>query len=173
LSQAAPQPDSGAADETRKKALKKALGLLKHRDRSVTEMSDRLSIDFPPEAVSSVVSELVEIDYINDRRLARQLINESVNRRHHGPRRVRHELQKKGINPADHDDLLAECMKPEAITASALAATQAHFRGREPANDDRTLRRLAGYLGRRGFPDATIRAMVQRIRQGGLWDHPE
>ena len=168
MSQAAPQSDPGAADNARKKALQKALVLLKHRDRSVVEMTDRLTADFPPEAVESVLTELLELGYIDDRRLAQQLINESVNRRHHGPRRVRHELQKKGINPADHDDLLAECMEPETVKAAALAATQAHFRGREPNSDDTTLRRLAGYLGRRGFSDATIRAMVQRIRQGGL-----
>jgi len=166
-----PEPEAFASQ--RKSALGKAITLLKYRDRAVAEMQRRLGERFDDNVVEAVVTELCQLGYLNDRNLAQRLVTEAITVRHHGPRRIRADLKRLGIEATDYQQAMDEHCTPEQTAESALAASRAHCGGKNPGSDERSQRRLAGYLGRRGFPDATIRAMVQRIRQGDLWDHPE
>jgi len=167
----APQPEDPARQ--RKSALSKAFTLLKHRDRAVAEMRRRLAERFDAEVVELVVAELCEQGYLNDQNLAERLVEGAIKRRHHGPQRIRNDLYRLGIDPDDYRQAMDTFCTPEQVEAAALAASRAHFRGKKPDSDEGSRRRLAGYLGRRGFPEAVIHAMVRRIRQGDLWDHPE
>ncbi|MBI5137804.1 MAG: RecX family transcriptional regulator [Nitrospirae bacterium] len=149
-----------------------ALTLLARRDRSRRELRERLAARFPDTDLEPLLDELTRLGYLDDRRLARRLAEELATRRHHGPRRLRHELARRGLDA----ERVAEAVAPHAgadrVREQALAATRAYLKGRSP-DDDATLRRLAGYLGRRGFPEGAIRAMVHLIRQGSVWDNPQ
>lgn len=146
-----------------------AYRLLARRDRSRRELTERLSLKFPPAAVAAVVDDLVRDGYVDDARLARRLAESWARERNFGPLRIRHELMRRGLAP-----LSDAAPDPEAVHAAALRAARRHLASRSAADPDdpRTVRRLAGYLERRGFSGATIRAIVRLTRQGDLWSDP-
>ncbi len=151
-------------------ALKAALTRLNRRDYACLELADKLAARFPEDAVERVIAKLTEQGYLNDRQLAEQLIEDGTHRRHHGPRRIRHDLHKRKIPHTAYDDALVPYGEQETVRATARAATVDFFKGKPPCGDIATCRRLAGFLGRRGFPEGTIHAMVQRVREGHLDD---
>jgi len=144
-----------------------AFRLLARRDRSKKEIRERLSLKHPPAAVAAVVDDLVRDGYLDDARLAHRLAERWAGERNFGPMRIRHELTRRGLAPLE--DLASD---PDAVQAAALRAARRCLSGRTgqaDPNDPRTVRRLAGYLERRGFSGATIRAIVRLTRQGELW----
>jgi len=154
--------------KTLSKARAAALRLLAHRDRATRELADRLLERFPQDIVDTVMAQVTGLGYLNDERLAERLVEELIDRRHFGPRRIRQELKKRKLSPEAMALGLAATDDRELVRDTARAATRAFFKGRPPAADPGTQRRLAGYLGRRGFSDATIRDMLADIRQANL-----
>jgi regulatory protein len=154
-------------DATLRAARAAAYRLLAGRDRSRRELTDRLALKHPKAAVAAVVQDLVRDGYLDDERLARHLAERWAAERNFGPRRVAHELARRGLAPLA--DLRPD---PEAVQATAVRAARRCLAGTADVADPRTVRRLAGYLERRGFSGATIRAIVRRTRQGTLWSDP-
>jgi regulatory protein len=146
-----------------------AYRLLARRDRSKSELARRLSLKFPEAAVAAVIDELARDGYLDDARLALRLAESWAQERNFGPRRIRHELMRRGLAPLSDAE-----PDPDAVHAAALRAARRHLASRTAADPDdpRTVRRLAGYLERRGFSGATIRAIVRLTRQGELWSDP-
>jgi regulatory protein len=160
-------PPADAPTPARPEALRltraAAFRLLARRDRSRSELQSRLAARFPADLADRVVDELTQAGYLDDARLAKRLAERLADERGFGPARVRHELLRRGLPPE-----AAPPPDPEAVRAAALQAARRYLADRAP--DDRTLRRLAGHLERRGFPAADIRAIVRGSREGRLWD---
>ncbi len=146
------------------------MNMLGRRDYGCRELADRLARRFPEDAVQEAIDKLIEYGYLDDKRLAERLVEDAVNRRHHGPRRIRHDLTRRKIPPAAYRDALDRYSDRDIVDAAARAAAIAFFKGRPPTADPVSCRRLAGFLGRRGFADGTIHAMLHLLRQGELDD---
>ncbi len=166
-------PEPADPEAARKGALSKAMNMLGRRDYSCQELADRLADRFPEDAIQAAIDKLTEYGYLNDQRLAERLIDDAVNRRHHGPRRIRHDLIRRKIPAAAYQDALERYSDRDIVEAAARAAAIAFFKGRPPTADAVSCRRLAGFLGRRGFADGTIHAMLHLVRQGALDDHSD
>jgi len=161
-----PEPP-GKPPEPLQGARAAAYRLLARRDRSEIELRQRLALKFPPAAVAAVLADLVRDGYVDDERLARRLSEIWAAQRNFGPMRIRHELKRRGLAP-----LADAAPDPEAVQAAAVRAARRCLSARADVADPRTVRRLAGYLERRGFSGATIRAIVRLTRQGELWSDP-
>jgi regulatory protein len=156
-----------APDDNLRAARAAAYRLLARRDRSRRELAERLSLKFPKAAVAAVVGGLAADGLLDDDRLARRLAERWAAERNFGPRRIRLELARRGLAPVS--DLGTD---PDAVRAAAVRAARRHLKAGAEPGDPRTVRRLAGYLERRGFSGADIRAIVRLTRQGELWSDP-
>jgi regulatory protein len=145
----------------------RALGLLGVRDRSATEIANRLRMaGFAPDIVEATVRWLRELDYIDDRRFSERYVNEK-SRSGWGGRRIRAELLRKGVDRALVDEALALHMDdPEAESArmeDLLALVRKRF-GRQWSEDRRAAeRRLSAFLVRRGYDWDTVASVVRRM----------
>lgn len=164
--------DSAEPSRMHRRAMSAAYRLLAVRDRSILELSERLLARFSEDIVDQVVQKLAGFGYLDDQALAERLTENWIDQRHFGPRRLRHELFRRKFSAQITDSALEKHVVPERIKQAALRAARACLKTGGGHLDDRAARRLAGYLGRRGFMESTIRDMVHLARQGRLWDDP-
>jgi regulatory protein len=134
--------------------------LLKYRQRSVKEISQRLkNKKFPEEVISRTIEFLRGKKFLDDDLFARAWIKERL-ARYIGPRRLKQELKLKGITERVIEDNLkgAREFYSEPDTVRELVAKRS---ARLKDLDPRTAkRRIYGYLLRRGFsPESAIDAL--------------
>jgi len=80
------------------KAMNAAYRLLAYRDRSVTEIRERLKQkEFQPAVIGSVVEELTSLGYLDDEKFARSWAGSLARNKKVGPRYILNALAKKGI----------------------------------------------------------------------------
>ncbi|MDD3928034.1 MAG: regulatory protein RecX, partial [bacterium] len=96
---------SGKPDDALAAAYEAALVLLTYRDRSLSEMRDRLKRkSYEPDVVEAVIDRLIDENLLDDERFMRSVIRAGMGGRPAGRRRLRYELKKKGIA----DELVSE-----------------------------------------------------------------
>ena len=135
----------------------RALGLLARREHSARELRTKLAArGHATDEAGDAVDRLQQQDYQNDARFAASIARQRSSQGY-GPRRIRAELKSHG---------LAEAAIREAIAAldgdwNAAAAAQLRRRYGAKAPADRGERAArAGFLLRRGFDPATVRAVT-------------
>ena len=159
-SKQAPDPSSRSA------AYRAAIRLLEHRDRSIKDLQRRLeSRGYDASTVSDTIDRLRREGFLDDRRFAERYVESVRAGRGHGSHRLRAELVRKGV---DRDLALAATNldpEQEADLARELAKKRA---AGLPAGLSRevAMRRLAGFLGRKGFPAETVWAAARHAIEG-------
>lgn len=156
-------PEAEAALE---KAQRRALLLLEHRERSHSEMEQRLlRAGFEAEVVSRVLEWLSGLCYLDDARFARSYVA-SKRRTGWGPVRIRRELILKGVPGELIEAALREGGEqgegvegPSEAEAALVSTLTWRFAGKSGEDQRAARRRAAAYLARRGheWPD------IQRI----------
>ncbi len=147
---------TGSQDPYRK-ALNSALRILAQRDHSETELSRKLGRKgFEEGVIRLVVHECRKLNYLDDQRTARQLVDQ-LKRKGWGLRRIRCEMVKKGLAGSEHAGLMRECLPPAEELALALQVIdkRASAFDREPDAERRKLR-IQRFLRARGFSDTVI-----------------
>jgi len=146
------------------KALKYALKILGYRDRSMSEMRQKLiGKGFPEQVVERTLAYLEAKAFIDDRRLAELLKRDAVERRHFGAQGVRGYLLRRGI-AKDVADVIAETDNGYLDVAMQFAEKKLRSMGHL---DGVTIkRRLWGLLARRGFTPDEMRQVLKKIGQG-------
>lgn len=150
------------------RARDRALRLLASRDRSRHEVEDRLkAAGFSTDVVSGTVAWLLSLGYLDDERFAARYSALRLSGGC-GPRRVRSELVRKGVEQRLVDQVL-RATDEEAQTAEGLEAALALARrrfgeqfGRDPST---AARRLAGFLARRGYDWDVITAVAHMLHE--------
>ena len=149
-----------SAEEERHAALKKAMDLLLYRDRSTAELTGRLrEAGFREEVVETAINSVSSYGYLNDRRFAETFAATRAGRMSRVA--ISLELKKKGVDDiiirevlegitTDEGDLVYEMLKKRAGALHPL--------------DDRELRRITGYLARKGFSSGDIWRAVRRYQ---------
>ncbi len=147
-----------------KKARSRVLRLLGYRARSAREVADYLARKgFNANVADTVLNEMLEYGYLDDRKFASDLISYRKSGGH-GLKKVRYELQVKGVDRQIIDQLTAEMFDPE----DDLCRIRELLARREPYNgqvDHRWVNRQAAYLKRRGFQDGLI---FKALKEYGL-----
>lgn len=177
----------GSDDEAVREARDDALRLLSHRARSVSEMRNRLRRKGHDEGrVEAVVQWLLERDYLDDRAFARQFVSERLRRRPRGPFALVQELRKRGVERSLAESVVENVMDEEGVDEGAVArsaadgwlrrqsgSVRAALAAGSSSDDGRSaVRRLYGYLERKGFSREVVRTTVDRLRDDLRSDRP-
>jgi len=151
------RPASGAT------AHERALRLLTRRPLSEAEL--RLALaragHGPPE-IEAETARLREAGYLDDRRLAEQVLRAHA-RRGHGPRRAREELERRGVTPETIRAAGAELQQEPGLDRAAdlRARLQDWLAAERRPLDDRGLRRVYNRLLRAGFEELDVNAALE------------
>jgi len=142
-------------EPTFQKALGLALRNLRQHDLTSQQVSDKLlKANVEPATVTQVIEWLTSRGFISERRLTESLLLNSRWTRDKGDALLREKLLQKGVPDAVIDEVLAEVpLAPEL--ERALEVLRAKFRG------ERSPRRVAGFLERKGFAEETIEQVLE------------
>ena len=147
-----PQKRSKRSASTPRKV---AMDLLARREHSRLELLHKLARRFgdrePGEELEVAIDTLATEGLQSDERFALSLTRERLHRGH-GPRRIRVDLQQRGVDDALIDTALAEVPAEEGTTWAGQARLVLAKRfGDEPARDFPERARRLRFLDRRGF----------------------
>lgn len=152
-----------------REARRKALRLLEHMDRTEKGLRDRLiQGGFSEEAAEDAVAYVKDYGYINDYRYA---LNYILYRIHSKSRqKIFQELQQKGISRDVVSEAWEEASDLEEPDETSLLRT-AIEKKYSPGDtlDDKAMRRLYGYLQRRGFRMGDITAVLDEMGISREW----
>ena len=149
--------------EQQREARKKALRLLEHMDRTEKGLTDRLlRAGFSEVLAEDAVSYVKDYGYINDRRYA---LNYIMYRIHDKSRqKIFQELSGKGIDRQTIQDAWEEAEELETPDERALLCQMIEKKYEPGAElDEREMRRLYGYLARRGFRSGDIFSVLEEM----------
>ena len=149
--------------QEQQQARRKALRLLEHMDRTEQGLTDRLrQAGFSEEAAEDAVSYVREFGYINDERYA---FNYIMYRIHDKSRqKIFQELQQKGVDRQTIQSAWEEAEELETPDERALLCQMIEKKYEPGAElDEREMRRLYGYLARRGFRSGDIFSVLEEM----------
>ena len=149
--------------EEQKSARRKAMLLLEHMDRTEKGLSDRLrQAGFSAEAVEDAMNYVRSYGYLNDLRYAENYISFRINSK--SRQKILQELAGKGI---DRETALsawesaAEVETPDEL--AVLRSTVLKKYQEETVLDENAMRRLQGFLLRRGFSYGDISHVLDEM----------
>ncbi|AYL39048.1 recombination regulator RecX [Streptomyces sp. PDY-4] len=179
----APAADGGASSSSRaereeppadpvERARAICLRLLTGTPRTRKQLADALrKREIPDEAAEEVLSRFEEVGLIDDGAFA----DAWVESRHHGRglarRALARELRTKGVDPTLIDAAVSQLdSEQEEATARELIARK--VRATRGLDRDKRLRRLAGMLARKGYPEGlALRVVRQALEEEGEDTH--
>ncbi|MGH7369846.1 MAG: regulatory protein RecX [Candidatus Methylomirabilaceae bacterium] len=138
--------------------------LLTTRDRARSDLSRRLiALGYARAEVTAVLDSLIEQGYLNDRRFAAAWARGRLQTKPMGARRLRQELEAKGIEGHLVREVLKEVYEDgeEAAARRAVAANASRVGRRVEGSGPG---RMARYLERRGFSTELIWRLVREGR---------
>jgi regulatory protein len=167
-------PDSSRAEqelspqEPAERARAICLRLLTGTPRTRKQLADALEKrEIPEDVAEEVLSRFEDVGLINDAAFA----DAWVESRHHGRglarRALARELRTKGVDAALIDEAVGQLdSDQEEATARELVARK--LRATRGLERDRRLRRLAGMLARKGYPEGlALRVVKQALEEEG------
>ncbi|WP_055694783.1 recombination regulator RecX [Streptomyces prasinopilosus] len=144
------------------------LRLLTGTPRTRKQLADALrKREIPDEAAEEVLSRFEEVGLINDSAFA----DAWVESRHHGRglarRALAQELRTKGVDSTLIDAAVSQ-LDPEQEEATARELVARKLRSTRGLDRDKRLRRLAGMLARKGYPEGlALRVVRQALEEEG------
>jgi regulatory protein len=147
------------------KAFQTALRFLEARPRSIAEIRERLRRkEFAAEAIDGAVERLSALGLVDDASFARFWVENRQACRPRGVSALRDELRRKGIAR----DVVATVLSDDTLTGDeaerAMTLARAALRKYAGAPDQATfMRRLGGYLQRRGFGFEVARPILDQL----------
>jgi regulatory protein len=165
-------------DELRWRARNTALGFLAHRPRSRAETQRRLQrAAFPPKIVHACLDQLAADGLLDDGAFADAFVRDRLHLRPRGPARLEQELRGRGVGGAEAEAAVARGLADAGVSDESLAIEAAlkWLRGkgarerdalvsaRFGPDRDSALRRLIGFLKRRGFGGEAVRSALAAV----------
>lgn len=149
-------------------AKRRALNMLSAKSYTAKTLTRRLAEKTDGEAAQAAVSRMEELGLIDDADYALRCARDLFHLRGFAPRRIRHELQKRGIS-SELCALALEELEPDCGDLSERAADL--LRARFGAlKSDADLRRAAMLLERCGYAYADIQSALRAVSEAELED---
>jgi len=145
----------------------KALRLIALRARTRAEIKRALSeMGLDAQMREGIVGELEEEGFIDDVRYAREFVRAKAEVRFMGPHRLRRDLSQRGVARTIVDEAIAETLGGESQEELARALVERRLGG-APV-DEKTVRRMAGLLRRKGYDYEIVnRIAYELLRRAG------
>lgn len=152
------------------RAVERAMRWLKVRDRSAAELHERLlAAKFAPEVVERAVIDLKRRGLVDDSRLASAVAESLARRGAVGEALLRQKFAARKLSGADAESVLTTSAgNGDDAVAIALTRAAALRRSQPTLTKAALARRIAAWLGRRGFDDET--AQTAAAQAAGLDD---
>jgi len=143
-----------------------AYRLLAMRDRTEHEIRAALAAEGirTPEVVGDIVETLRRQGYLDDRRLAAGFMRFAARHRPGGPHLARRKLRKAGVSEEIIEEEIREALPPERERELAEALAVKKLRGAK--SREQAVRRVHGFLARRGFSESVVRGICSKILKG-------
>ena len=142
-------------------AIRKAMKLLLHKNRSEYELRSRLKEGgFADQAVEEAIDYVSSFGYLNDRRYAEAYAASYADKKSRAA--IRAGLQEKRVDEQLISEVLSELPSDETVLMRRLLQARA---GEPHRLEDAEFRRLAGYLGRRGFGTSDIMKVLRAYQE--------
>lgn len=152
------------SDDATGRARKAALRYLGYRDRSVYEMRRYLAgKEYPDPVMADTVDWLTSLGYLDDERFARQFAQYRIDCKKMGRFRLRHELANRGIEESLLDRVLDEVFSNVSEMDLARECAEKKMMVWKGLPEQTVKRRLAGFLGRKGFNAETVYRTVNEL----------
>jgi regulatory protein len=154
--------ESLPADVEYDRALDKALKLLTVRSRSRSELGDRLGrAGFSGEVIEKVDARLNELGLVDDLAFAKEWASQAIAGRGLSSQRIQRELATRGVPEAVTEEALPYGPGGDFDRALGLARRRVLTYGGLPKPT--AYRRLAGFLGQRGYEEDLIEEVCSRV----------
>lgn len=151
-------PDSEA-----ERAREIALRYLTSAARSRQQVAQKLTAaDIAPETITEVLNRFEEVGLLDDQAFADMLVRTRQQERGLARRGLAHELQRYGIEGETAQQALAQ-IDDEAEVLAARSLVERRLAGMSGLDHQRRRRRLAGLLGRRGYPPGVARRVIDEV----------
>jgi len=153
------KPDISTGDY--QKTFNSALRILTGRDHSKYELTQKLEQrGFTALDIEKAVSECERFDYINDERTSRVYIRQLI-LKGYGEKRIRHEMNKKGLNGERIENILCETVAEIGELEGAERILDKNLKRFERESDPKKRRdKIYRFLHARGFSQDTIRKLI-------------
>ncbi len=147
-----------------RKALNTALRILTRRDHSKHELSQKLKArGYTGEVIGKVISECERFGYINDERTAQVFIRQ-LHKKGYGLRRIRFELNSKGLGGNHVQGILAKSISEADECQGARKIYQKHAKRFDREKDIlKRKEKIYRFLHGRGFSNAVISEVISKI----------
>lgn len=148
--------------EEQSKAINYALNLLSYRQRSEKEIQDALRRKgYEDIFIEKAIDYCKDNKYIDDLSFAKSYIKDKVSLSKYGSKRIKYELQNKGISR----EIISRTLKIDDDVEYESALNLASKRLGNYKDDDynSTYRKLSGYLQRRGYPFDVISKVLRQL----------
>jgi regulatory protein len=151
-------------DTIYRNALNSALLILARRDHSVVELTRKLARrGYEEETVQRVVAECGRLNYLDDRHVADQLIGR-MQRKGLGMRRIRHELEKRGVGEHHAEAQLRARVAPADERFLALRVALKKWKALAGETEaQKKMVKLQRFLRYRGFSDSLIIELLKEM----------
>ena len=133
------------------------------RARTRHELAEALAAKEVPEDVADMVLDRMEaVGLVDDATFARDWVESRQQRRHLSKSALRRELQTKGVDREQIDEVVAGVGSEDELEAALALATK-KFSTMAGLGRDVQYRRLAGALARRGFSGGVVSTVIGQV----------
>lgn len=152
-----------ADSEECRRARRKAMQLLEHMDRTERGLTERLGhAGFSGEAVQDAVAYVKSFGYIDDARYAQHYISYRLGIK--SRQKLLQELMHKGVDRQTAQEAWEEAVQNEEPDERAIIRRIVEKKYRPGSElDEKEMRRLYGFLARRGFCGSDISAVLEEM----------
>ena len=156
-------PAARISEDSYRKAFNTALRLLARREHSKFELAQKLrQRDFDSAVIEKVFLECERLNYLDDDRTARVLI-EQLSRRGYGAKRILAELKRKGISGGHIAGLLNEIVSDDSERENAeRVLTKNINRFDREVDGQKRKAKIYRFLFARGFSNETIAEIMKK-----------
>jgi regulatory protein len=152
-------------------AMDRAVHYLSYRSRTCTEVRRYLGKHGLRRHADAAIARCVELGYLDDDVYAQAFVRERIRLKPRGRPRLVSELLARGVDRDTAEGAVEAALAEEGVTEAALMRDVALRRlgALRRLDPPAARRRLASFLGRRGFQSGSIRDLVQEL----LPDEPD
>ncbi|GEO09720.1 regulatory protein RecX [Segetibacter aerophilus] len=151
---------------TKEEALKKIKNYCAYQERSHNEVKEKLySFGLYKVQTEEILSILIEENYLNEERFAKQFAGGKFRMKQWGRRKIQYELQQKGVNKVNIKLGLKEIEEEQYLSVLQKLASK---KWKELSGQQYLVRqaRTTGYLLQKGYEPSLISNVISSISKG-------
>ena len=147
--------------DIREKALQKALHYINYQPRTAFEVTEKLiKLGFEVDVVESILNELIEKKYVNDREFAENWVTSRCRSKPRSHKMIHYELKKKSIPDPIIQEALGSLPDDEEL---AIELGKKYLRRYAKLDENDFSKKMTGILARRAFPFSIVNSTINKL----------